>query len=97
MAAPWSILKGAARRIWCDGLRCCMMAKRAGSGVADGLGWTVAEPFLDLDHDEGQDRNADDLEPGQDADGRAAEQDIHERSEERRVGKECRSRWSPYH
>ena len=29
-----------------------------------------------------------------------AEQDIsggHSRSEERRVGKECRSRWSPYH
>src|SRR5574341_587059 len=23
--------------------------------------------------------------------------DIHTRSEERRVGKECRSRWSPYH
>src|SRR5438874_9023754 len=23
--------------------------------------------------------------------------DIHGRSEERRVGKECRSRWSPYH
>src|SRR5256885_17145259 len=23
--------------------------------------------------------------------------DVHERSEERRVGKECRSRWSPYH
>ena len=22
---------------------------------------------------------------------------MHERSEERRVGKECRSRWSPYH
>ena len=22
---------------------------------------------------------------------------IHRRSEERRVGKECRSRWSPYH
>ena len=22
---------------------------------------------------------------------------IHARSEERRVGKECRSRWSPYH
>src|SRR3712207_9210307 len=22
---------------------------------------------------------------------------IHDRSEERRVGKECRSRWSPYH
>ena len=24
-------------------------------------------------------------------------QDFFERSEERRVGKECRSRWSPYH
>ena len=23
--------------------------------------------------------------------------DYHRRSEERRVGKECRSRWSPYH
>ena len=23
--------------------------------------------------------------------------EIHVRSEERRVGKECRSRWSPYH
>ena len=22
---------------------------------------------------------------------------LHQRSEERRVGKECRSRWSPYH
>ena len=22
---------------------------------------------------------------------------VHKRSEERRVGKECRSRWSPYH
>ena len=26
-----------------------------------------------------------------------AEVDKAERSEERRVGKECRSRWSPYH
>ena len=25
------------------------------------------------------------------------EEDIPKRSEERRVGKECRSRWSPYH
>ena len=25
------------------------------------------------------------------------EEQIDERSEERRVGKECRSRWSPYH
>src|SRR3712207_9083469 len=27
----------------------------------------------------------------------AAARHMHERSEERRVGKECRSRWSPYH
>ena len=26
-----------------------------------------------------------------------AETDMRKRSEERRVGKECRSRWSPYH
>ena len=26
-----------------------------------------------------------------------AEEIVQERSEERRVGKECRSRWSPYH
>src|SRR5258706_13698801 len=35
-----------------------------------------------------------------DADGRCvfgATVDLEERSEERRVGKECRSRWSPYH
>src|ERR1039457_2176856 len=29
--------------------------------------------------------------------GRKAIQDAVQRSEERRVGKECRSRWSPYH
>ena len=35
-----------------------------------------------------------------DGDGAGAadpEHDVHRRSEERRVGKECRSRWSPYH
>ena len=26
-----------------------------------------------------------------------SKQESHVRSEERRVGKECRSRWSPYH
>ena len=29
--------------------------------------------------------------------GRSAEKHYKIRSEERRVGKECRSRWSPYH
>ena len=28
---------------------------------------------------------------------KASEKELDERSEERRVGKECRSRWSPYH
>ena len=28
---------------------------------------------------------------------RSLASDVHLRSEERRVGKECRSRWSPYH
>ena len=28
---------------------------------------------------------------------RKSRQMLHKRSEERRVGKECRSRWSPYH
>ena len=27
----------------------------------------------------------------------SVEETLNERSEERRVGKECRSRWSPYH
>ena len=27
----------------------------------------------------------------------ACDRDFRDRSEERRVGKECRSRWSPYH
>ena len=31
------------------------------------------------------------------AGGDAEEIERHGRSEERRVGKECRSRWSPYH
>ena len=29
--------------------------------------------------------------------GRALDEKAPSRSEERRVGKECRSRWSPYH
>ena len=48
---------------------------------------------LDLDEDEPREDASDDEheEDEDDADGRRI------RSEERRVGKECRSRWSPYH
>ena len=38
-----------------------------------------------------------DLEPGADLRQLVAKEVAHGRSEERRVGKECRSRWSPYH
>ena len=36
-------------------------------------------------------------EMAQETDENVSRQQINERSEERRVGKECRSRWSPYH
>src|SRR2546422_2651190 len=35
--------------------------------------------------------------PGTDHAGIATQNVVEKRSEERRVGKECRSRWSPYH
>ena len=35
--------------------------------------------------------------PDQGAEGHGYLRIVDERSEERRVGKECRSRWSPYH
>src|SRR2546430_17302911 len=41
---------------------------------------------------------ADDIDPSAERQAkRAALLETFERSEERRVGKECRSRWSPYH
>ena len=56
------------------------------------------------DEDQGADHEAEgeDLRrvAGQGADDLLAGEDTqpdHRRSEERRVGKECRSRWSPYH
>ena len=53
-----------------------------------------ADPDTELAAARGVERNGDDS---------AAEKGfqqfpvVHVRSEERRVGKECRSRWSPYH
>ena len=38
-----------------------------------------------------------DLEDIRDEVSQEQVEDIRDRSEERRVGKECRSRWSPYH
>src|SRR5207302_5746184 len=52
--------------------------------------------LYDLDHDVGlaRARPKDDAEAIEVVARRAR---VHHRSEERRVGKECRSRWSPYH
>ena len=36
-------------------------------------------------------------EQSENRDNRSGDQQEEQRSEERRVGKECRSRWSPYH
>ena len=55
----------------------------------DGLGRELS-PFLLLDHAGPQA-----FPPA--AQPRGVGQHPAERSEERRVGKECRSRWSPYH
>src|SRR5687767_15854130 len=38
-----------------------------------------------------------DVEPAQQLTWMCGKMSIRSRSEERRVGKECRSRWSPYH
>ena len=60
------------------------------------LSYSTAMSELDsiLEALEGDDLDVDDLA---DKVGRAAHLIDHCRSEERRVGKECRSRWSPYH
>ena len=51
------------------------------------MGKTIAEKILS--RKSGRDVKANDLV--------IADLDLSSRSEERRVGKECRSRWSPYH
>ena len=65
-----------------------------GKQQADGWEILNANPALYVDHV----CNANEL--SQFADGAFSEMyasHVVERSEERRVGKECRSRWSPYH
>ena len=52
--------------------------------VAEALGTAFDEPLVSI---------ADALNEGKDENVYP----LRERSEERRVGKECRSRWSPYH
>ena len=58
--------------------------KEEGAEVLDATGLVVAPGLVDI--------HVHFREPGQ-----THKEDITTRSEERRVGKECRSRWSPYH
>ena len=60
------------------------------SGEVDGAGKDLADDAKDV---------GDDMKDAADgmADGAEDMVDGVARSEERRVGKECRSRWSPYH
>src|SRR2546422_4658153 len=64
------------------------------AGDADGLGWHRVRVRVVQDHAgrPDEDRNAE-----RELVGRELEWSEPGRSEERRVGKECRSRWSPYH
>ena len=48
--------------------------------------YDVVDPYWDIDEDEDNENE-----------GESLSEILAERSEERRVGKECRSRWSPYH
>ena len=69
-----------------------------GEDEAEGVSF-FDEGSLEAFHGSGADANAladDHIEPGLDfSTGRLISEEF--RSEERRVGKECRSRWSPYH
>ena len=66
--------------------------RTTGKGLADGI---VVTPSHNPPRDGGFKYNPPHGGPaGSDATGWIADDD---RSEERRVGKECRSRWSPYH
>ena len=51
---------------------------------------TLASKILELEHDSLYQKYKDKV-------GTIVSGEVYQRSEERRVGKECRSRWSPYH
>ena len=53
--------------------------------------------MVDWDDEENGESEMDPFEEASETDVSDDEHSNDERSEERRVGKECRSRWSPYH
>ena len=70
--------------------------KRVGRGTGSGLGKTSAKGHKGQKARSGSKKNG--FEGGQmPLARRLPKRGFCNRSEERRVGKECRSRWSPYH
>ena len=55
------------------------------------------QALLDIGARAGENLTMQDMKVASSREGKAVEDDRLIRSEERRVGKECRSRWSPYH
>src|ERR1044072_9956818 len=93
--------QGIRTRFTANSWTCVVRASDLALGVGDALDQVVAariggdlagQALLDLDVELVGPREV----PGL-IDRRADLADIRRRSEERRVGKECRSRWSPYH
>ena len=67
-----------------------MADEKLNTGLAENISPEAAEPIATPEQ-------AAASEPQQEQTGPAIPEPGDVRSEERRVGKECRSRWSPYH
>ena len=75
------------------------------TGSSKGIGYQIASDLLDQGHDlvlhcNRNKSSLEDLLSAYKSNSVIIQADLssyNDRSEERRVGKECRSRWSPYH
>src|SRR2546425_6699808 len=82
------------------GVQTCVFFFQAEDGIRDKLVTGVQTCALPISGDRGRrsDGTAQRRGRREDTGGPARRRaEVPERSEERRVGKECRSRWSPYH
>ena len=75
-----------------------LLRNNANFGVLEGLLTVLLNrPIQILDILESESNQQDDNDKFNRVDIKARDSEDEIRSEERRVGKECRSRWSPYH